>query len=77
MSSSIRKTDVSVSSIADGIGTGSLSVREIKQLNVTHNQTNGKNLITVDVDGEIIFSFDSSLEGPYTMINNIQTPSKH
>lgn len=68
------KSLVIVSSISEGIHSSSLSRKNIKDLEIIRNMVDGKNLITIKVNGELIFSYDSNFKGDYIMFNNIQTP---
>lgn len=70
------RTWVNVSFLSDGMGGGSASRRNIDNLTVQRDTRDNRNLVTVELDGELIFSYDSNFEGKYSMMNNIQTPMK-
>lgn len=65
---------IHVSTISEMYAGGSSFRRDIDELKVKRDISDGKNLVTIEIDGELIFSYDSNFKGEYCMKNNIQTP---
>lgn len=52
---------------------GSLLERDcVKELYITHDQSDGKDLIEVKVNDEIIFRYDANFKGDGITVNHIQ-----
>lgn len=68
------KHNVFISTVSDCMGGGTMMKKELEKVVVKHDTSKGKDLVTVEINGELLFSYDSNFKGHYSMINNIQTP---
>ena len=66
--------NVFVSSVSDGVSGGTMMKKDIEKVAVKHDTTDGKDLVTVEINGELIFSYDANFKGQYYMENHIQKP---
>lgn len=47
---------------------------DVEQVEIVRDTKGGKNLISVKINGELVFSYDSNFEGDYYIGNGIQMP---
>ncbi|UUV46071.1 hypothetical protein [Bacillus phage vB_BanS-Thrax3] len=66
--------NVFINSVSEGVGCGTLMKKDIERVEVKHDTIDGKDLVTVEINGELIFSYDANFKGQYYMRNHIQTP---
>lgn len=65
--------ELRVTNIRDGMVTGtSKPLDNLENIVVKHDETNGKNLVEVWVDEEIVFKYDSNCTQETHIINHIQ-----
>lgn len=71
-----KRANVSVHHVDDSFGQGTLliSFDTVEKVKVERDVSKGKNLITVTINDETIFSYDSNFVGEYKMVNHIQKP---
>lgn len=70
-----KKKWLTTENVSTGMFGASLRPYEdIESVNVKRDTRDGKNLITVEVNGELVFSYDSNFKGECIIVNNIQKP---
>jgi len=65
-------TLISLNVYEDCLTHGSLSLRNIGMFEITHDTSEGKDEVSIAVDGENIFRFDNNYTGKCIITNNIQ-----
>lgn len=66
-----EKINVLISRLQDGICSGSLKpMGDLEDVRIVHNQCGGKNEISVEINGKLVFRYDSTKKG--RIENNIQ-----
>jgi hypothetical protein len=71
------RSRVRISNVSEGMCSTSLGWRDIDSVTIKRDITEGKNLITVNINDELVFSFDSNFQGKYWFENNIQKPMEN
>lgn len=68
----MKRCNISIQEKSEGAGSGTLVAKEIENLAIIHDRLDGKDLIVVKVNDEVVFRYDANCKGESIVFNHIQ-----
>lgn len=63
--------NIIISAHSEGMTSSTLITKEVKDIQIVRDTRFGKNMVTVMINGDVVFQYDANFKGPTIIENHI------